>query len=732
MNPHRFGILALACLTTACGGGGASGPDTTPPPPPPSATPKLALLAGAPGGPGSADGPADVARLNPYFTVVQNTFLDNAGQAFGQGAVAMDGSGNLFVADAGNHTIRKIDSTGAVTTVAGKAGVSGSTDGAAADARFFSPTGVAIDHSGNVFVADSGNNVIRKISTDHTVSTFAGGHFGSADGAGAAASFELAIVQAPVNNNVGPWPYCRGSVAVDPNDNVYVADCLNATIRKITPAGVVSTFAGTAGVPGRADGTGAAASFSAPVGLATDSGGNLYVADQILPLPGAGNLIRMITPGGVVTTVATIRFPTGVAADAAGNIYVTDYLSVHKIAGGVDSVFAGGSATGSADGTGAAASFYEPSSVTTDSAGNVYVLDLKNSSIRKITPGAVVSTFTGRTAAPGSADGAGAAARFDAPRGVAVDSAGNVFVADSENNTVRKVTPAGVTSVFAGTVGKFGYADGSSALFSLPSGVAFDKSGNLFVADSLNQVIRKITPAGVVSTLAGDPSNSIEVGIVRGGSSDGTGSNASFRLSIVPVSPASLYRFVCQGALTVDQGGNIYVADCGNDTIRKVTSAGVVTTIAGSAQVYGSADGADARFNSPSGIAVDSSGNVYVADSGNNTIRKITSAGVSTLAGSAGVAGSSDGMGTAASFNNPQGITVGSSGNLYVADTGNHTIRKITPDGNVTTVLGVAGAASFLPGAFPGLLSAPVGLSYLNGTLYIATENAIAVATAVP
>lgn len=205
-------------------------------------------------------------------------------------------------------------------------------------------------------------------------------------------------------------------------------------------------------------------------------------------------------------------------------------------------------------------------------------------------------------------------------------------------------------------------------------------------------------------------------------------------LSIIPPpSPTALYVPFCQGALAVDQGGNVYVADCGNGTVRKVTPAGMVTTLAGTAGMRGSADGAGALLWFPQGIAVDASGNVYVADGHNNTIRKITAAGVvSTLAGTAGVTGNSDGTGSAASFNNPQGLAVGDSGNLYVADTGNHTIRKITPNGVVTTVVGAAGSAGFAPGSLPGLLAAPVGLSYAGGTLYVTTENAVVTVTAVP
>ena len=296
-----------------------------------------------------------------------------------------------------------------------------------------------------------------------------------------------------------------------------------------------------------------------------------------------------------------------------------------------------------------------------------------NNTIRKITPAGVVSTLAGLAGSSGSADGTGSAARFCYPYGVAVDGSGNVYVADTDNYTIRKITPAGVVSTLAGLAGSSGSADGtgSAARFDYPYGVAVDGSGNVYVADSGNNTIRKITPAGVVSTLAGMAGSS--------GSADGTGSAA---------------RFNYPTGVAVDGSGNVYVADTGNNTIRKITPAGVVSTLAGTAGSSGSADGTGsaARFYYPYGVAVDGSGNVYVADNDNYTIRKITPAGVvSTLAGLAGSSGSADGTGSAARFYYPYGVAVDGSGNVYVADTDNDTIRKITPAGVVSTLAGLAG-----------------------------------------
>ena len=682
---HTAQYFLPAILLVACGGGGNSTPSSV-------TQPELALFAGCLSCYGHTDAIGAAA-----------SFSDTGG-------VATDSAGNVYVADFGNNTIRKITPAGVVSTLAGTAGVRGHADGAGAAASFFYPYGVATDSLGNVYVADTGNSTIRKITPAGVVSTLAGTArvFGSTDATGAAASFSS--------------PF---GLATDSAGNVYVADTFSNTIRKITSAGVVSTLAGTAGVFGSTDATGAAASFFSPNGVATDSADNVYVAES------GNNTIRKITPAGVVSTLAgtagvlgssdatgaaaSFQSPYGVATDSAGNVYVTDTgnHTIRKITpAGVVSTLAGTAwVSGHADGTGAAASFFYPQGVATDSAGNVYVTDSRNYTIRKITPTGEVSTLAG-TAGVGHADGDGAAASFLSPNGVTSDNAGNVYVADTGNRTIRKISPAGVVSTLAGTAGVFGSTDaaGADARFSYPIGLATDSAGNIYVADLGNSTIRKITPAGVVSTLAGT------AGVF--GSTDATGAAASF-----------LYPY----SVATDSAGNVYVADPGNYIIRKITPAGVVSTLAGTAGVYGSTDaiGAAASFLDPMGITTDSTGNVYVTDAG--AIRKITPAGmVSTLAGTAGVYGSTDATGAAASFSYLNSATTDSAGNVYVADTGNHTIRKITPAGVVTTVVGVAGQEEFLPGALPGALARPSGVAIRGTSLYITTKTGVAVVYNVP
>ena len=582
--------------------------------------------------------------------------------------VATDSAGNVYIADTDNHAIRKITTGGVVSTLAGLAGVSGSANGTGAGARFYQPQGVAVDGAGNVYVADTGNYTIRKITPAGVVTTLAGsaGISGSTDGS-SALFYEPEGVAV---NSAGTF--------------IYVADTWNHTIRQVTSAGVVSTLAGSAGNYGSANGTGSGASFDQPQGLAVDGAGNLYVGDT------GNQMIRQITSAGVVTTLAgstnygsangtgasaSFWNPQGIALDTATNLYLADSFNntIRKITpSGVVSTLAGMAGSfGRADGTGAAARFWQPQGVAVDINGNVYVADSANGTIREIGSGAVVTTLAG-SASTGSADGTGSSARFYWPSGAAVDSSGNSYVADTENGTIRTITSAGVVSTLAGSAGNFGSTDatGSNARFYGPQSVAVGSSGTLYVADTANHTIRRITSGGVVTTLAGLAGTN--------GPTDGTGSNA---------------RFNAPQGLAVDTSGNVFVADTWNHTIRKVTSSGVVTTLAGLAGSYGSADGANssARFYLPQSITVDTSGNLYVLDSGNQTVRKVAPVGanwvVTTIAGQADVSGSADGTGSSAQFFYPDGLGMNAAGSFCVADWGNNTIRAGVSSLNAAPVI---------------------------------------------
>jgi sugar lactone lactonase YvrE len=532
----------------------------------------VSTLAGSALLPGAGDGPGSRAGF------------------FRPSAIAVDASGNVFVADTRNFTIRKISSTGVVTTLAGRADEQGNIDGPAQSARFGFIEGIAVDTAGDVYVADNSSHVIRKLSTRGVVTTVAGlnSTLGSADGVGAAARFA--------------YP---GGLAIGKDGNLYVADSHSGTIRRITPAGKVTTLAGLADHPGTDDGPGSTARFNSVHAIAIDQQGNVYVTDSAYNPNIPGTAPTRYLPPGPSATVRRI--------DTAG---VVSTLAGHA-----------STLSDSPDGMGAIARFESPSGIVADRDGTLYVADTTANTIRKITVSGQVTTLAGKTGVRGHVDGTGSEARFDSPSGIALDRSGILYVTDSASGFVRKITPEGLVSTLAGAGGVRGSVDGlgPAARFSTPTGIAIDRSGNLFVTDGWANNIRKITPAGEVTTVANTSG--------QRGSTDG---------------PAEQARFVVPAGIAIDHAGNLYVCDFGNRTIRKITPHGDVTTFAGHAPRPDrngdlpprSVDGvrAAAEFASPLGIAVDESGNLYVADG--NTIRKVTPAGVvTTIAGKDGEAG---------------------------------------------------------------------------------------------
>lgn len=661
-----------------------------------SAAGRVELVAGRPGGPGAADGVGADARFNEPR------------------GLALDGAGNLLVADTMNHTLRRVTPEGAVTTIAGRAGYSGYENRPQLNARFFEPSGIASGDGGVVYVADSANHAIRQISPTGVVTTLAGSPTpGTTDGMGLSARFNYPMgltsvppgvlvvadtdnhtVRVVFQNYVSTLAGVGGSsgsadgamttarfnrpngVVATTAGTIWVTDSGNHTIRKIDDQGNVTTLAGLAGVSGSTNGTGSAARFSDLRGLARDPGtGNLLVLDS--------GAIRQVTPAGVVTTLA------GVVGQ-----------------------------WGSVDGTGAQARFAEPSGILVGDDGVIVVADGQNGTLRRVTRAGVVTTLAGMAPAAGNVDGTGADARFRRPAGIALDSTGGAWVADAVACTVRWISPLGDATTIAGAEEDCVYVDGPAtvARFNQPVGIAVSDLGVVYVADTGNGVIRRIDPATrAVTTFAG----------VSGGFANTDG-------------PRLSARFFAPAGLALRGETELFVSDPAANTIRHITAAGDVTTLAGSPMMSGADDGvgAAARFSSPMALAFARSGalagTLFVADMDNNLVRAIavSARAVTTFAGT-GDEGADDGPNGAATFAGPNGIALTADDALLVTEGLNHTVRRIR-NGVVSTALGTPGVGRVVLGPSPGGLNAPFGIAVRQDVLWLTSPFEPAVLRAVP
>ncbi|MEK7432730.1 MAG: Ig-like domain-containing protein [Cyanobacteriota bacterium] len=371
------------------------------------------------------------------------------------------------------------------------------------------------------------------------------------------------------------------------------------------------------------------------------------IPTNIPVFPPAATSTPIFPPTTTSTPINTSNFPPAPTPTPTSIIISTPVPTPTPINTIVTTI--AGSLVGFADGTSSNAKFNQPYGIALDSIGNIFVTDSGNHKIRKITTNSVISTFAG--AEEGFADGIGDNAKFNQPDSLALDNSGNIFITDVLSHKIRKITPDGIVSTFAGSVAGFADGMGTKAKFANPTGIAIDSIGNIFVSDKSNNKIRKITPDGFVSTIAGSIA----------GFADGAGANAKFSMPV---------------GIAVDSTGNIFVTDSGNHKIRKITPNGIVSTIAGS--VAGFADGliSDAKFNFPFGLALDISGNIFLSEPYNHRVRKITTNGVvSTIAGTS--QGFVDGLISDAKFNFPLGLAIDSSRNIFVVDGGNNRIRKI-------------------------------------------------------
>lgn len=590
--------------------------------------------------------------------------------------VAVDRSGNLYISDTDNHRVRKIDTSGVITLVAGTgtAGFGGD-GGPAAKASLNLPYGLVVDAAGNIYVADLGNNRVRRIAADGTILTIAGsGQSGPVGDGGPATGAELL---APRN------------VALDAAGNLYISEFGGQRVRKVTPGGQISTVAGTgtAGLGGDG-GPATAGQLAYPAGLAVDGRGTLYIADS------QNQRIRQILPGGVISTLlggtpaTALSTPTVIAVDSAGTIYVADYSNiVHAYtAAGAWTNFAGTGATGFAGDGGPAASaiLAAPHDLAVDTGGRLYIAD--GTRLRIVGANGVIQTVAGDPQLSAIGDGAAAtAAPLSHPSAVALDNAGNLYLAETGADRIREVSATGQIATLAGT-GIAGLAgDGgpaASAQLNSPAGVTVDASGNVIVADTNNHRVRLIAPGGQISTLVGTG--------MSGMGPDGLAGAET---------PLNAPQGVC-----ADHTGIVYVVDTSNHRVLRVSpGAAAVVTVAGNGVAGDAGDGGPAnaaQLNQPEACAVDTAGNLFIADTLNNRIRQVTPAGtISTVAGT-GVAGfAGDGQAaTSASLQGPAGVAVTDDGNIFIADTGSNRIRLVTPDGVIETIAGGAGTPLNAPG----------------------------------
>lgn len=638
-----------------------------------------------------------LSRGQNYITTIAGVGLGDDSLAtkaelLGPVGIGIDNAGNTYISDESGYRVRKVSPSGIITTFAGS-GTFGSTGdgGPATAAKIGVVYGICSDKTGNIYLVDAANNCIRKVNTAGIISTI-GGIVGPGGYSGDGGPATAAEFNAPID------------IVADTSGNLYITDFQNAVVRKIDAAGIVTTVVGDGSTGTFGDGGPATASeLGYPFRVAMDRNNNLFVAEvngnYICKVDTAG-IIRIVGGTGVYmlgpdgdggpATNATMAAPCGLAVDTSGNLYFSDIDNnrIRKIDlnTGIISAFAATGVAGySGDGGPATAGqISTPEDLVCDAAGNLYICDASNNLVRKVSATGTLTSFAGQS---GLFDEGIPAlnAELTIPANVATDAAGNIYVPDMLNNRVRKIDAITHNISTVAGLGYSGYDDAftgdggpaTAAHIFAPAAVAIDHTGNMYIADLNNNRIRKVSATGIITTVGGN------------GSTTYNGDN-------IPATAAALYN---PSGVAVDNAGNILVADQGNSRIRKIDTAGMITTVAGSATAGYAGDGGQASFarlKYPTDVATDAQGNFYISDSYNQRVRKVDTAGIiSTIAGT-GTSGSSGDGGPAinAQLSYPSGLKADNDGNVYIADGANHKIRMINTAGIINTVAGT-GTAGF-------------------------------------
>jgi len=697
--------------------------------------------------------------------------------------VARDAAGNTYIADSYSSQIFEVSTMGTLTILAGNGTIGYTGDaGPATSAALGRPEVVALDSAGNLYIADTANSVIRVVNMGTQAATVAGitiapGNIQTVAGNGTAGfgGDGSAATSAELNAPYG--------VFVDAAGNIYIADTENSVIREVAVStGIIQTIAGTPDITGFTGdgGSATAATLDLPQGVYVDAAGNIYIADTF------NSVIRVVNPGTQPVTIAGISIPAGaiqtvagtfysaglgtacqftgdngpatsaflclpdgVFADASGNIYIADtsnYGIREVVTAGTISTIAGTLGTAGYSGDGGSATSAQlnyPAEVFVDSTANIFIADTLNYAIREVVAGNI-STIAGNATLAYSGNGASAIdAALSIPYGAFVDASGNLFVADTYNSAIRKVVAAtGNIQTLAGNgqvcaLPSTGCGDGGLALaaqLNYPEGIFIDSQGNVFIADTEDSVVRQIVGStGIIQTVAGTPGSA-------GFSGDG--------------GPATSAQFNSPGAVLLDDAGNIYIADKGNSAIRVVNTGttaitiaaitiqpATIATVAGNGTPCadtssGCGDGgaaATAELNFPSGISLDASGNLYIADAFSNAIREVntTTGVIQTVAGTLGKRGYSgdNGPATSALLDTPSGLSIDSFGNIFIADTDNSVIREVVAvNGNAIQTVAGNGTTGFLGdggSSSSAELNTPLGVTgSIAGLVFIAdSEN---------